>query len=85
MKEAYNRIRITQSDKWKTAFRTRYGHFEYLVMPFGLTNAPASFQAYAYDCLHDFLDLFCIVFLDDVLVFSETLEEHVTHVKQVLS
>ena len=85
MKEAYNRIRIAQGDEWKTAFRTRYGHYEYLVMPFGLTNAPASFQAYAHDCLHDFLDLFCIVFLDDVLIFSETLEEHVAHVKQVLS
>src|SRR5579864_5113099 len=46
---------------------------------------PASFQAYAHDCLHDFLDLFCIVFLDDVLIFSDTLEEHVAHVKQVLS
>ena len=54
-------------------------------MPFDLTNALASFQAYAHKCLHDFLDLFCIVFLDDVLVFSETLEEHVAHVKQVLS
>ena len=85
IQEAYHQIRVALGDEWKTAFRTRYGHFEYLVMPFGLTNAPASFQAYANDCLHDFLDLFCIVFLDNVLVFSETLEEHVTHVKQVFS
>ena len=54
-------------------------------MPFGLTNAPASFQAYANDCLHEFLDVFCLVYLDDVLIFSETLEEHIVHVKQVLS
>ena len=85
MQDAYNQLRVASGDEWKTAFRTRYGHFEYLVMPFGLTNAPASFQAYANDCLHDFLDLFCVVYLDDVLIFSETLEEHISHVKQVLS
>jgi Reverse transcriptase (RNA-dependent DNA polymerase) len=85
MAEAYNQLRIAEGDEWKIAFRTRYGHFEYLVMPFGLTNAPASFQAYANDCLRDFLDLFCVVYLDDVLIFSDTLEEHITHVKQVLS
>ena len=85
MQEAYHQIRIALGDEWKTAFRTRYGHFEYLVMPFGLTNAPASFQAYANDCLRDFLDLFCVVYLDDVLVFSNTYDEHVTHVRQVLS
>jgi hypothetical protein len=85
IQDAYNRLRIAEGDEWKTAFRTRYGHFEYLVMPFGLTNAPATFQAYANDCLRDFLDLFCIVYFDDVLIFSDTLEEHVDHVKRVLS
>jgi ribosomal protein S18 acetylase RimI-like enzyme len=85
MAEAYNQLRIAAGDEWKTAFRTRYGHFEYLVMPFGLTNAPASFQAYANDCLREFLDLFCVVYLDDVLIFSNTLEEHIAHVKRVLS
>ena len=85
MADAYNQLRIAESDEYKTAFRTRYGHFEYLVMPFGLTNAPASFQAYVNDCLRDFLDIFCVVYLDDVLIFSDTLEEHVVHVKKVLS
>ena len=85
MADAYNQLRIAEGDEFKTAFRTRYGHFEYLVMPFGLTNAPASFQAYANDCLRDFLDIFCVVYLDDVLIFSDTLEEHVAHVKRVLS
>ena len=85
MADAYNQLRIAEGDEYKTAFHTRYGHFEYLVMPFGLTNAPASFQAYANDCLREFLDLFCVVYLDDVLIFSETFEEHVCHVKKVLS
>ena len=85
MQDAYNQLRVAEGDEWKTAFRTRYGHFEYLVMPFGLTNAPASFQTYTNDCLHDFLDFFCVVYLDDVLIFSDTPEEHVNHVKQVLS
>jgi hypothetical protein len=85
MADAYNQLRIVKGDEYKTAFRTRYGHFEYLVMPFGLTNAPASFQAYANDCLHEFLDIFCVVYLDDVLIFSNTLKEHIHHVKKVLS
>ena len=85
MADAYNQLRIANGDEFKTAFRTRYGHFEYLVMPFGLTNAPASFQAYVNDCLRNFLDIFCVVYLDDVLIFSDTLEEHVVHVKKVLS
>jgi hypothetical protein len=85
MADAYNQLRVAAGDEFKTAFRTRYGHFEYLVMPFGLTNAPASFQSYANDCLREFLDVFCIVYLDDVLIYSRTLEEHIRHVKQVLS
>jgi hypothetical protein len=83
--DAYNQLRIAQGDEYKTAFRTRYGHFEYLVMPFGLTNAPASFQSYANDCLREFLDVFCIVYIDDVLIYSRTLEEHIAHVKKVLT
>ena len=67
------------------AFRICYGHFEYLVMPFGLTNAPASFQAYANDCLRQYLDDFCIVFIDDVLIYSNTMAEHIDHVQKVLS
>ena len=85
LRDAFNQLRIALSDDWKTAFRMRYSHFEYLVMPFGLTNAPASMQAYANDCLHDYLDLFCIVYLDDILIYSNTLEEHIFHVRQVLA
>ena len=54
-------------------------------MPFGLTNAPACMKAHTNDCLRDYLDLFCIVYLDDILIYSNTLEEHVIHVRQVLA
>jgi hypothetical protein len=84
IRDAYHRIRIRDGDEWKTAFRTRYGHFEYLVMPFGLTNAPAAFQAYINQALAGLVDVTCIVYLDDILVFSDTEEEHVGHVKEVL-
>jgi Retroviral aspartyl protease./Reverse transcriptase (RNA-dependent DNA polymerase). len=81
---AFNRLRIAQGDEWKTAFRTRYGLFEYLVMPFGLTNGPASFQHYVNDALREYLDLFCTAYLDDILIYSNSLKEHRKHVAQVL-
>jgi hypothetical protein len=84
VREAYHRIRIREGDEWKTAFRTRYGHFEYMVMPFGLTNAPAQFQAYINETLAGLVDVTCIVYLDDILIFSDTEEEHEHHVKEVL-
>ena len=84
LRAAYNLIRIATGDEWKTAFRTRYGLYEYLVMPFGLTNAPASFQNLINDTLRDFLDIFVIVYLDDILIFSKSKEDHIEHVKQVL-
>jgi len=62
-----------------------YSHFKYLIMPFGRTNAPASMQAYANDCLRNYLDLFHIAYLDDILIYSNTLEEHVAHICQVLA
>jgi len=84
IRDAYHRIRIKEGDEWKTAFRTRYGHFEYLVMPFGLTNAPAAFQAYINQALAGLVDISCVVYLDDILVFSDTEEDHIGHVKEVL-
>ena len=84
LRDAYYRIRIKSGDEWKTAFRTRYGHFEYTVMPFGLANAPATFQAYINKALRGLLDVSCSVYLDDILIYSKTLEEHVVHVKEVL-
>ena len=84
LKDTYHRIRIRKGDEWKTAFRTRYGHFEYLIMPFGLTNAPTTFQAYINKSLTGLIDNFCVVYLDDILIYSSSQEEHLNHVKQVL-
>jgi len=84
IRQAYNRVKIYPRDVQKTAFITRYGHYEYLVMPFGLTNAPATFQTLMNDALKPFLDNFVIVYLDDILIFSNTVEEHEQHLRQVL-
>lgn len=82
---AFNRVRIKKGDEETTAFLTRYGLFEYLVMPFGLCNAPSSFQKFINEVLREYLDEFCSAYLDDILVFSKSVEEHQRHVCQVLS
>ena len=68
---AYYRMRIREGDEWKTAFRTRYGHFEYQVMLFGLSNAPATFQGYVNKILAEKLDVFVIIYLDDIFIYTE--------------
>ena len=85
LQNAYNSIRIKEGDEWKTAVRTRYGLFEYLVMPFGLTNAPATFQRFITDVLREYMDVTCVIYLDDILIFSQNEEEHTEHVKQILA
>ena len=80
----YNQIRVVDTDVHKTAFRTRYGLFEYLVMPFGLCNAPATFQRTMNDIFRQHLDDFVMVYLDDILVMSRTVEEHRQHLRTVL-
>lgn len=84
LRGAYNLIRVKEGDEWKTAFRTRYGHFECLVIPFGLTNAPAVFQHFMNDKFRDLLDVCVLIYLDDLLIFSDTPEQHTLHVRQVL-
>ncbi|KAF7648310.1 hypothetical protein LDENG_00158670, partial [Lucifuga dentata] len=84
LRNAYHLVRIREGDEWKTAFNTPTGHYEYLVMPFGLTNAPAVFQALVNDILRDMLNRFVFVYLDDILIFSRSREEHVSHVQSVL-
>ncbi|QRW23269.1 Retrotransposable element Tf2 protein [Rhizoctonia solani] len=93
----YNNVQIKEGNKWKTAFRTKYGLFEYLVMPFGLTNAPAAFQHFMNDLFRDLINVTVVVvhhckevvtvviYLDDILIFSENPEDHPTHVREVLS
>ena len=82
---AYHRMRIREGDEWKTAFRTRYGHFEYQVMPFGLTNAPAIFQGYINKILAEKLDIFVIVYLDDIFIYiKDESKSHVQAVRWVL-
>jgi len=82
--DAYYRIRIRQGDEWKTAFRTRYGHYEFLVMPMGLTNSPATFQSYVNNALRGYIDDFCVVYLDDILIFSANDKDHCQHLSQVM-
>ena len=77
-------MKIKPQDVPKTAFRTRYGHFEFLVMPFGLTNAPAAFMDLMNRVFSDYLDKFIIVFIDDILVYSKSHEEHEQHLRLVL-
>ncbi|MBW0574749.1 hypothetical protein O181_114464, partial [Austropuccinia psidii MF-1] len=81
---AYNLLGIKEGDEHLTAFRTKYGSYEYLVMPIGLTNAPASFQNILNDIFAYFLDIFVVVYLDYIMDFSSSQEEHVKHVASVL-
>ena len=74
-------VRIKAGDVWKTAFRCIFGHFEYTVMPFGLANAPAIFQSMMTQIFHDILDVYVVVYIDDLLIFSVSEDEHVTHVQ----
>lgn len=84
LRNAYHLVRIKEGDEWKTAFNTPLGHFEYRVLPFGLVNAPAVFQALVNDVLRDMLNVFVFVYLDDILIFSPSLQMHIQHVRRVL-
>ncbi|MBW0561376.1 hypothetical protein O181_101091 [Austropuccinia psidii MF-1] len=85
LRGSYNLLIIKEGDEHLTAFRTKYGSYEYLVMPFGLTNAPASLQNLVNDIFQDLLDFYVVVYLDYIMVFSKSEEEHITHVSTVLS
>ena len=84
LKDSFHLIRVRKGDEWKTAFRTRYGHYQYRVMPFGLVNAPATFQTMMNEILREFLDQGVVVYIDDILIYSKTIEEHIILVRKVL-
>ena len=80
----YHQLRVKDEEIYKTAFRTRYGHYGFVVIPFGLTNAPATFMNMMNNVLSKFLDKFVLVFIDDILVYSKSEAEHEGHLRKVL-
>jgi len=81
---AYHLVRIADGDEWKTAFRTHYESFEWSVMPFGLTNAPTAFQQFMNNIFSDLLDVCVVIYLDDILIYSNNMSKYHWHVKEVL-
>ena len=84
LQSGYHQLRIKDVDVHKTAFRTRYRHYEFLVMPFGLTNAPTDFMDLMNRVFRPYVDQFVMVFIDDILVYSKDREDHDTHFPVVL-
>ena len=84
LRSGYWQIILDLLSRGKTAFSSRYGHYEWNVLPFGLSNAPGAFQRRMNKVLQRYIDKFCIVYLDDILIFSKTAEEHEQHVKTIL-
>jgi hypothetical protein len=84
LRSGYHQVRINDEDISKTAFRTRYGHYEFTVVPFGLSNAPVFFMCLMNGVFMDYMEKFFIVFLDDILVYSKSEEENEHHLRMVL-
>ena len=84
LQQAYHQVRLKEADIPKTAFVTHMGQFEYRVLCFGLTNAPSTFQALMNRILAPYINKFCVVYLDDIMIYSKSPEEHLMHLRQVL-
>jgi hypothetical protein len=83
IRDIYHRIRIRLDDEWKTAFRTRYGYYEYIIMFFDLTNTPAIFQAYINETLKDYLDIFYMAYLDNICIYNRSIEKYKKYVRLI--